>query len=424
MSRSLNFRRCMAGMLACVLMTAAIFPASALFRKKKDDTVTKPVLPGQAVSFSPEDFSPSDRVNELTAITFDSLPDPGVGILLLGEQPVSPGAVADKTALPTLQFHVSPTPTEAASTISFTPSYTTGTGDRRTIKLVVEVSNQTPIARNMTLSTYKNVAVTGWFDAVDSEGEPLSFQITSTPARGAVTPAEDGSGQFVYTPYNNKTGKDSFTYVAVDPSGNTSPEAKVSITIEKADTKVTYADMDGDPAHKAAIRLAEDGIYVGAYWGGEYYFQPDQPLTRGEFLSLAMEVAGLEPLDGVTVTGFYDDEVIPTWCKSYISSALMAGAVQGSKNDAGQPVFDATSPITMGEAAVMLNSLLNVADVPVETFGAAAKEHWAAQAAANLTSAGILPVGQATTQAMLTSMTRGEAAVLLDGALEVMDKRH
>ncbi len=174
---------------------------------------------------------------------------------------------------------------------------------------------------------------------------------------------------------------------------------------------------------KASIRLAEDGIYVGAYWGGEYYFQPDQPVTRGEFLSLAMEVADLEPLDGVTVTGFYDDEAIPTWCKGYVSSALMAGAVQGSKNDAGQPVFDSTSPITMGEAAVMLNSLLNVADVPVETFGSGAKEHWAAQAAANLTSAGVLPAGQATTQTMLSSMTRGEAASLLDGALDVMEQR-
>ena len=49
------------------------------------------------------------------------------------------------------------------------------------------------------------------------------------------------------SPYENKTGKDSFTYVAVDPAGNVSPEAKVSIQIEKPDTKVTYADMEGNP---------------------------------------------------------------------------------------------------------------------------------------------------------------------------------
>ena len=55
---------------------------------------------------------------------------------------------------------------------------------------------------------------------------------------------EDGSSEFVYTPYENKTGKDSFTYVAVDAVGNSSDPATVKIKIEKPNTKVTYADMD------------------------------------------------------------------------------------------------------------------------------------------------------------------------------------
>lgn len=78
-----------------------------------------------------------------------------------------------------------------------------------------------------------------------------------------MTVAEDGSSQFVYTPYENKTGKDSFTYVAVDPAGNVSPEAKVSIQIEKPDTKVTYADMEGNPAHKASHPPGRRGHLCG-----------------------------------------------------------------------------------------------------------------------------------------------------------------
>ena len=50
---------------------------------------------------------------------------------------------------------------------------------------------------------------------------------------------EDGSSEFVYTPYENKTGKDSFTYVAVDAVGNSSDPATVKIKIEKPNTKVT-----------------------------------------------------------------------------------------------------------------------------------------------------------------------------------------
>ena len=40
---------------------------------------------------------------------------------------------------------------------------------------------------------------------------------------------------------------------------------------------------------------------------------------------MAMAATGLEPLEDVTLTGFYDDEAIPTWAKGYVSSALKAG---------------------------------------------------------------------------------------------------
>jgi hypothetical protein len=113
-----------------------------------------------------------------------------------------------------------------------------------------------PIAEHLTLTTYKNVAVEGNFAAVDPDGEGVTFRITKNPARGAVTQAEEGSAAFTYTPYEGKLGKDSFTYVAEDASGNVSQPALVSIKITRPDTKVTYADMSGHPAHKAAIALA------------------------------------------------------------------------------------------------------------------------------------------------------------------------
>ena len=39
---------------------------------------------------------------------------------------------------------------------------------------------------------------------MDPEGDLLTFQLISKPARGAVTQAEDGSAAFTYTPYENK----------------------------------------------------------------------------------------------------------------------------------------------------------------------------------------------------------------------------
>ena len=275
----------------------------------------------------------------------------------------------------------------------------------------------------MELSTYKNVAITGYFDAVDSEGDALSFQLTSTPARGAVTLAEDGSSQFVYTPYENKTGSDSFTYVAVDPAGNTSAEAKITVHIEKADTKVTYADMEGNPAHKAAIRLAEEGIYVGQYMNGHYFFDPKQPVSRAQFLTMAMAVSGLEAMEGVTLTGFSDDSAIPTWAKGSVSAALKAGTIQGSKDESGAPVFGADTPITRAEATVMLNNLLDVTDVPVEVFSSDSQGHWASQAAANLASSGVIRMESTGAAALSNQLTRAEAAEMLDGAMDVLADR-
>ena len=90
-----------------------------------------------------------------------------------------------------------------------------------------------PTAENFSLVTERDVAISAELSGVDPEGEVLEFRITKRPARGAVTLAEEGSARFTYTHYENKTGRDHFTYVAVDPAGNTSHPAVVSIRIQK-----------------------------------------------------------------------------------------------------------------------------------------------------------------------------------------------
>ena len=64
-----------------------------------------------------------------------------------------------------------------------------------------------PIAQAFSLTTYRDVAVSGTFTGVDPQGEPLTFRVTENPARGSVTLAQEGSARFTYTPYENKTGR-------------------------------------------------------------------------------------------------------------------------------------------------------------------------------------------------------------------------
>ncbi len=430
MKRTHIARRVLTGVLTLALALTLPLPVSAFFWNKKTEApivadFAKNALWGETIHFTAEDFAVQGGSGDVTlaAITLCTLPAAGSGTLTMAGQPLSEGSVVDQSALAGLCFQSTQQPSPEQTQFSFTPTFSTGdTGPEATATLyLLQQSNLPPIAKNMSLSTYKNVAVTGYFDAVDNDGDPLTFQLTSTPARGAVTLAEDGSSQFVYTPYENKTGKDTFTYVAIDSAGNTSPEATVSLRIEKADTKVTYADMDGNPSHKSAIRLAEEGIFVGQYMDGQYFFDPAQTVSRAQFLTLAMSTVGLEPLENASVTGFSDDASIPTWAKGSICAALKAGAIRGSSGEDGAPVFDADAQITRGEASVMLNNLLNMADVPVDVFASSESTHWASQAAANLAAAGFT---QSRTSAGLSDvLTRADAAQLLDDALAVLEQR-
>lgn len=291
--------------------------------------------------------------------------------------------------------------------------------------LAVSVAQQTtpdntaPIAEDLTLTTYRDVAIASRFAAVDPDGDPVTFQIVDSPARGQVTMDETDTAAFWYTPYEGKKGKDTFTYVAVDSAGNVSQPATVKITIEKQSTKVFYADMVGDQAQYAALRLAETGVYVGRQMGGLYYFDPQDTFTREEFLAMAMTVSGADPLSDVEITGFYDDSIIPTWAKGYVSAALMDGTVRGSCNDQGQVVFHSGSPITVAEATVMLDRLLQVSDVAASTTAEGAVPAWASQSAANMETVAVLPA-QADLQSVLT---RGQAAQMLSAAQDVLDSR-
>ena len=162
---------------------------------------------------------------------------------------------------------------------------------------------------------------------------------------------------------------------------------------------------------------------MGQQVGDRYFFQPDATVSRAQFLTMAMAAVGLEPLDQVSLTGFADDQAIPTWAKGSVSAALKAGAIQGERDASGAPVFQAGAAVTMAEATVILDRLLDVADAPVETFSSDA-EHWAAQSAANLTACGVLPAVDVDPQALSAPLTRGEAAELLDGALDVLAEQN
>lgn len=270
----------------------------------------------------------------------------------------------------------------------------------------------TPVAENLEITTYRGVSVDGRLSAVDPDGDLLTFTVTTPPTKGIVELGDNGS--FVYTPHEGKRGKDYFGYVAQDAAGNRSQEATVIIKIAKAKTDVTYSDMAGVGTYYDALVLAERGVFTGQQIGESYVFAPETAVTRGEFLTMCMELTGGKILSGVSTTGFADDDAIPTWQKPYVATALMNGTISGYST-AGAATFSGQTPITCAEAAVMLNSILSVTDVSA-TVDDPATPVWAGQSVANLTACRILPDGFVSDAAL----TRAQAAQMLVSALEIM----
>lgn len=260
-----------------------------------------------------------------------------------------------------------------------------------------------PIAENLELKTFRHISVGGALSAYDPDGEIVAFMITTPPVKGDVQLEADGS--FVYTPYYNKKGRDYFGYKAQDMDGNWSQEATVLIRIQKQKTPVWYEDMQGREGEYAAIALAERGLFVGEQIGGRYCFQPEKPVTQGEFLALCMLAADKPVLKGVMRTGSAEDADIPDWMKEYVASAALQGVGSGTE-------FEAEKQISKAEAAKILNAVLGL--YPQD----AAEADETVRACLNLQSVGVMQQ----TRADETALTREEAARMLAAAAEFAEK--
>lgn len=285
-------------------------------------------------------------------------------------------------------------------------------------KAPAEAAEGAPIAQEISISTYRGIPYQAQFLATDSEGEDMTFAIVDQPRKGSVT--IDGA-DFTYTPDEGVTGGDSFTYTATDSSGNVSLPATVTVTIEKTRSGVTYADTADSAAAAAAQYLAEEGIFTGAKIGDTYYFEPDKTVSREEFLAMTLETAGRD-VSAVTMTGFCDDEAIPTWAKAYAAAGVTDGIIRGTSTAEGV-AFRGGEPITFNEAATVLNRVLDLGDVDLSVWYAdrEAVSSWAAQAVANMESVSVLSAGSFGSDAMSEPVTRADAAWMLSAAGQLLD---
>jgi len=279
--------------------------------------------------------------------------------------------------------------------------------------------NAAPVAENLSLTTYRGVGVAGALLAVDPEGGLMEFQIVRSPRKGELE-LDQATGQFTYTPLEGKRGRDRFTYVAIDAEGNISAEATVRIRIQRQSSPVQYEDMSGHRAHFAAISLAERDIFVGEQIGGRYFFNPNTPVRRGEFLAMSMRLIDSDLLSGIVRTGFADDAYIATWLKPYISTAVLDNLITGLRCPTGHLVFAPEAYITVSEAALILSNALGLTDVSPDTlYAPIAAPVWAHQATVNLKARNI--ISPENLSVYHSPLTRADVAEMLLAATHLLE---
>lgn len=349
---------------------------------------------GEVCCFAAEDLSTEEG---LTGICVTELDEELSGRLYLEQRTVVPGDIL--TAEQVCQMTFLPLHGEDRSArLCYLPVYEDRVGPEAVLTFSIRGrGDKAPAAEDSALETYKNLSVTGQLKASDPEGQTMVYTVTRQPKRGSVEIGPDGS--FTYTPKKNKVGIDSFQYTATDPAGNVSREATVTVTILKTTAQPQYADTVGRDCRFAAEWMKNTGIFVGEQLDGNACFQPDRPVTRGEFITMTVKALELMEEETGTFTGYTDD--IPLWLRPYVAAAVRAGLTAGLPD---QERFGAEEIITGAEAAVILQNALDLAaeaeavceDVPV----------WAEDAVTALSGSGmeIHP---------MDALTREEAALML-----------
>ena len=378
---------------------------------------------GNDVTFSADGFARGMNLSAVRYITVMSVPSMTDGELLLGSSKIVAGQTVTAEQFLNMTFHPA---TEDAMRASFTFTANGGATPVICSLYLMDEMNYTPTVSmasglSLEVQTYKGVAAYGTLSAYDPDGDDLIFEIVSYPQNGTLKLTDAGRGAYVYQPNANYIGPDSFTYVARDMYGNYSSSATVTLTVDYSGTSVTYADMENSEAYGAALKVTEEGIMSGTQVGNQYYFYPEQTVSRVEFLVMAMNAAGIKEVPECTATSFADDADIPEAMKGYVAAAHSLGIVSGSEVD-GELKFLPNESLTRAQAAVMLENLLDLESAPALAVFAdhSAIPVWAADAMYSLNAAGIMT----TTNGYIapdTAVNREQTAQMLKAVMAYLE---
>ncbi len=139
--------------------------------------------------------------------------------------------------------------------------------------------NDRPVIESVVVATNEDTAVSFDLTVIDVDGDPVTVEITVPPLKGELSAGSEGN--FVFTPYANENGDDSFTLVASDGELDSVPtlitlqiaavndapvavdESVVTDRNVAVDLALAATDVDGDELTYQIVAAPQQGTLTG-----------------------------------------------------------------------------------------------------------------------------------------------------------------
>ncbi len=327
--------------LPCTTAAAMLSPSFDVLATRYG--MSKSSLAGYEMTFSELDFQQALCDSTPDYIRIVSLPSSDSGRLKLAGVDVYEGQTIKASNLKFLTFKPASAMTSQAEF-----SFCSGTSDteiRCSLYFLNEV-NSAPEAKTAAerYTVAAGCELDSAFISSDAEGDDCSYILVSAPKKGSV---RIKGGRFCYTPYDNKSGRDSFKYVSVDSFGNYSNVCEVSFNIVKGADITDVLNLDCENAAKV---LAKEGVMLTS---GER-FLPEMNISRIDFLTAVMNILDVTAYPSAYELPFEDCAALTDEQSDILAAALQLGYITGSVGADGALCFRPSEAISTFEAAVIL----------------------------------------------------------------------
>lgn len=119
-----------------------------------------------------------------------------------------------------------------------------------------------------------------------------------------------------------------------------------------------YCDINNHWCRKSAETLFNEDIFQGIKIGKKYYFMPDEPVTRGEFLLYLNAILNLPDDNKSFNLPFADTKLIPLWQYNTVGIMYEKGYIKGNPEKKGL-FFNGDEKISRLECALILNNIIS-----------------------------------------------------------------